>query len=92
MAFCASCEKAVDEHVVEEGGRFLCPTCAEARLRDVKDALKNLVDKLDLIEKNDEYQGVWGLYHVHGGNYKGPTYEQEIKKARALLKEGKTNG
>jgi hypothetical protein len=84
---CAECSMVPsDDNLIKDGDRFLCSLCAEARLRDVTDALKKLLDRLDLIDGSPEYKGVWTFYHVHGMEYKGPTYEHEFKQARALVK------
>lgn len=51
------------------------------------DALKALVEKLEEIHDNPNYQGVWSMAHAHGHKYNGPTYEEELKKAKKLVEE-----
>jgi len=71
---------------------FRCVECTKENEQAYFEALKNLVDKLDLVHENDEYKKVWSWYHSHSGPYVGPQYEHELDKARALVKKEKTNG
>jgi hypothetical protein len=57
---------------------------AEEKAR-LQPALKRLVDKLDLIGEDPQFRSVWTMHKVHGGNYTGPTYVEELKEARAAL-------
>jgi len=50
-----------------------------------KVALENLVKKLEDIEKNDSFKGVWVMAHVHGYVYTGPSWTFELEAAQALL-------
>jgi hypothetical protein len=49
------------------------------------EALKALVEKLDAIEKDPQYKGIWTLHWAHGGDYTGPTYTKEIADAKKVL-------
>lgn len=48
-------------------------------------AFNALVAKLELIAQNDEFRGVWALHQIHGGLYKGPTWEPELTEAKECL-------
>ncbi len=49
-----------------------------------KEALKALVEKLD--ECQPHINGAFMMaFTIRGGNYDGPTYEQELKDAREAL-------
>ncbi len=50
-----------------------------------KEALKALVEKLDEIEPHIN-SAFMMAYTIRGGQYDGPTYEQEMKDAREALK------
>jgi hypothetical protein len=53
-----------------------------ARLRE---ALQGLVDRLDEIHAHPAYNGMISSYHVHGGVYDGPSWEEPLERARAVL-------
>ena len=55
------------------------------RIQTLEEALRNLIDKLDAVEPT--LQGWAVLAHIHGQRYDGPTYENELRCARELLKE-----
>jgi hypothetical protein len=57
------------------------PTDREA----IKQALVNLVTKIDEVFAHDSYRGVWVMAHVHGYTYNGPTFEAELNAAKAAL-------
>lgn len=48
-------------------------------------ALKNLVDKLE--ECQPYIDDTFILGYVHGGRYDGPTYGEELKAAKEILKK-----
>ena len=59
----------------------------------LREALQGLVDRLDLIAADHEFQGVWTLHMIHGGIYSGPTWVDALARAReALVEEGKVKG
>ena len=53
----------------------------------LEQGLKDLVDKLDLVEPIVKGWAV--LAHVHGQRYDGPTYGKELEHAKTLLKKEK---
>lgn len=56
---------------------------------DIQKVLKNLVEKLDLIDNDPSMQGIYSIAFVHGYRYTGPNYKEELDAARALLKNVK---
>ena len=50
-----------------------------------KQALQNLVAKLEQIHADPQYQSVWTLSMIHGAHYSGPTYEAELNAAKRVL-------
>ena len=59
----------------------------------LREALRGLVDRLDLIAADHEFQGVWTLHMIHGGIYSGPNWVDALARAReALVEEGKVKG
>lgn len=52
---------------------------------DVVDALRALVDRLDLMVKNRSYSDVFRIAAVHGWPYDGPNFESELKEAKEAL-------
>ena len=62
----------------------------EARTAPLRAALKGLVDRLDEIHADPRYESVWASYMIHGGRYNGPTYVEELARARAALIGGMT--
>jgi len=58
-----------------------------AEIEQLKAALQALVDKLDEIHADPRYKSVWTSYMIHGGQYHGPTYVDELARARAALKD-----
>jgi hypothetical protein len=55
------------------------------RMRELNEALEGLVNRLDEIAADPEFKSVWTLHHVHGGDYRGPTWVDALAKARAAL-------
>jgi len=53
-----------------------------ARLRA---ALDGLVEKLDEVHADRQYQAVWQCSRLRYGQYTGPTYTEELAKAKAAL-------
>ena len=51
----------------------------------VRDALKQLIDRLDQVHADPAYKSVWTQYHNHGGRYAGPTYTEALAKARKVV-------
>lgn len=50
-------------------------------------AVRELIKKIDEVDNSKEYRSVWASYYVHGGNYTGPQYGEEIKKVKEILDE-----
>jgi len=55
---------------------------AQDRLRATLD---RLVKRLDEIHDNPAYKSVWTINQLHCGEYKGPTYTDELDAARRAL-------
>lgn len=66
------------------GQRFAHKTCFD--LREVKKAATDLINKLDEIHFNPSYKSVWTIAHLHNVSYTGPSYDDELKKLRKLVK------
>ncbi len=58
---------------------------SEAAQAELRGVLEGLADKCDAVA--DATLGVFVLHQVYGGKYDGPTYEQELKDARAALEK-----
>ena len=56
---------------------------AKARIAELEGVLRNLVDKLDTIDK--AVTGVFVMAKIHGCEYSGPNYGEELKAARKVL-------
>lgn len=57
----------------------------QAAVRPWREALGNLIKKLDHVHDSEAYLAHWMAGHVHIGPYQGPTYKDELEAARALL-------
>lgn len=55
------------------------------RYRNLKKASKELTDKLDLMNENPQFKGIWVHLWAHGMEYKGPQYGEELKKLKEIL-------
>ena len=56
-----------------------------------REALKALVDKLTAVEANKSYQGIWPMLYVHGYQYTGPDWRDELADARLVLNSEKAS-
>lgn len=56
---------------------------------EARQSLRNLVAALKKTHESDSYQRVWQLAAIHGENYNGPYYTEELDSAEKLLKEMK---
>ena len=54
-------------------------------LNDLLNATRLLVERLDLVHDDPGYQGIWHMAAVHGMNYKGPTYKDELETLKTVL-------
>ena len=54
---------------------------------EIRDALTDLVNKLEVCHADARYQSVWTTAHFRLGAYSGPTYTEELKRAKELLAE-----
>lgn len=70
----AELEKARDESAAER-----------ERVRVLEGALEALVNRLDFIHEDGQFKSVWVLSYIHGAPYTGPTYVNELARARAAL-------
>lgn len=53
---------------------------------DLVAALSGLVNRLDEIHVDPAYKSVWTVNQLHAGPYTGPTYVDELARAREALK------
>lgn len=87
-------ERERDE-AIHTGQQNVCDLSGELadvkrEVEELRNGLGSLLDKLEVIHNDSTYQSVWTLYELHNGQYSGPNYAEEYKKARALVerKEG----
>lgn len=52
----------------------------------IEEAARKLVEKIDQVHENPEFQGVWSFLSVHGQEYRGPGYREELQQLREVLK------
>lgn len=57
----------------------------EQNMSECQIALRRLVEKLEAVERNPSFQGIWPYLHVHGYKYTGPDWRQELADARLAL-------
>jgi hypothetical protein len=74
--------------------REACAACgapraeaAEANVRELEAALRNLVSQIEAVTRSHEYEMVWIIAQSHLGPYKGPTFIAELDVARAALRD-----
>jgi hypothetical protein len=53
----------------------------------IEKALRDLVEKLDLIENDPQYLAVWESAFIHGAPYTGPSYVEELEAAKKVLED-----
>jgi hypothetical protein len=58
------------------------------RYEQMREALADLVNVLDKIHADPNYQAVWQLNQLHHGPYCGPQYDAELNRARKALADG----
>jgi hypothetical protein len=58
-----------------------------AEYAPLEKAARELEQKMAVIENDERYQAVWMLSYIHGSPYAGPTWEHELARLRAALKE-----
>jgi hypothetical protein len=60
----------------------------EARIKELEWVLENLIEALEAVHGDPEYQCVWTLYQSHiPTGYQGRKYTKEFDRAKAALKE-----
>lgn len=69
------------ESMIQMHAKWARPA-SETRLRE---GLRELVEKLELLDKSEELKIIFVFAHVHGMVYAGPNWEKELKAGRALL-------
>jgi vacuolar-type H+-ATPase subunit E/Vma4 len=57
------------------------------RAEALESALKALVDRLDEIRANPDYEAVFFTAQLYRGPYTGPSCEEQYRAARALLNQ-----
>lgn len=55
------------------------------KLDQLRTAARALIEKLDEIEADSSYRGMWAMAEVHGMKYAGPDYEKEKARLRDQL-------
>lgn len=63
---------------------------AEAERDAIRRKTDALLGKLDAIEANESFQGIWPYLHVHGYTYTGPNWKDEVAAIRALAQADET--
>lgn len=53
------------------------PTTSIPALLRVAEAARKLLLRLEVVHSDPDYQAVWALSQLHGGQYAGPTYTEE---------------
>jgi hypothetical protein len=48
-------------------------------------ALERLVSQLDAVHNDSRYAAVWEMYAIHGNEYSGPFYKDELAAAKRVL-------
>ena len=59
--------------------------CDAAKLVDVADKADWLLKRLDDVHADPAYQSVWTLNQLHGGEYRGPRYSDQLTALREAL-------
>ena len=49
------------------------------------EAAEKFIAKVEEIHKDPRYISVWTMYMIHGGNYDGPNYAEELKELKLAL-------
>jgi uncharacterized coiled-coil protein SlyX len=62
-----------------------CMVADERRIADLEAGLRKLVVKLHDVDRDPQYRSLWPLFMVHGGNYTGPDYQNELDGAEKLI-------
>ena len=60
-------------------------TRLRAEVARLRAALDGLVEKLNEVHADRQYQAVWQCSRLRYGQYTGPTYTEELAKAKAAL-------
>ena len=58
----------------------------DAEIERLKSSLECLVNKLDAIGNDPQFNGIFSLHHIHGGRYTGPNWSEELQCARDAIK------
>jgi len=58
---------------------------ADKEVTKLRAALTALVNQIDAVQGDADYQYHWSMAFVHAGSYKGPHYADELKAAREVL-------
>jgi hypothetical protein len=65
--------------------RLAASEARAAKLEGAVTAARALVERMDTVHHDPYYIGVWTLHQVHGGTYRGPTYNEAYAALRAAL-------
>jgi hypothetical protein len=60
---------------------------AHNRENALYNAAVDLVKKLQAIEQDPSFKGIWGFLHVHNYKYTGPAWVNEVRAMIEVLKE-----
>lgn len=82
-----------DEDADQSGVEIHRERDLQATALELRNALEQLLAKLDAIEAHPEFKSVFTLHMIHGGRYAGPNWKDEYEAARAALaKAGAPHG
>jgi len=72
-----------------------CPKCGikngQVSVRTLLMAAHALVNKLEEVAGNEQYSAMWTLAQVHGMDYTGPCYFQDLANLKYVLKDAETS-
>lgn len=82
-------QNGVTHSGIDQGDVFAAETIAKAkealRRKDIEAAARALLEKLVRITASKEFLSVFTLAYVHGEEYSGETYEEEIASLKEAL-------
>ena len=57
------------------------------RLNELVSSARSLLAKMEEVHNSKEFQGVWSLHAIRGGQYSGPTYNVELERLAKAIKD-----
>lgn len=77
------------DSVIAGAAAITALAASEAKVAKLTEALRDLVDRLDDVHRDEKYISVWQVAQLHLGPYTGTQYCKEHDAARAALKGGR---